>query len=59
MGLNVTALNLALYKFADSNLIIEILAGMKPAVSPLEHIYHELQTDNVCMRAVPLLLMGK
>lgn len=44
-GLNVTVLNWALHKFADSNLIVEILAGMKPAVSVLEHTYYELQID--------------
>lgn len=45
MGLNVTVLNWALYNFAVSNVIIEIVAGMKPAVSLLELMYHELQID--------------
>lgn len=58
MGLNVTVLNWELCSFGVSNLVISILTGMKPAVSLLEHMYHELQID-VCMRAVPLLLEGK
>lgn len=58
MSLNVTVLNWALNKFADSSPITEILAGMKPAVSLLKRTYHELQID-VCITAGLLLLRGK
>lgn len=42
MGLNIAVLNGALYNFAHSNSITEILSGIKPAV---EHVYHEPQVD--------------
>lgn len=57
MGLNVTVLNWALPEFDESNLIIEIVTGIRPA-SLLERAYYELQIEKF-MRAVQLLFDRK
>lgn len=58
MGLNVNVLNWALPEFDESNLIIEIVTGIRPAASLLERAYYELQIEKF-MRAVQLLFDRK
>lgn len=53
MGLSIAVLNGALYNFAHSNSITEILSGTKPAV---EHVYQE---PHVYMTALPSVLKEK